>query len=63
VAYHVVDFNGYDETAAAIKVQKPKIIVWLDYGRQFPQLSSIVADGYIRVEDIEGATIFRLIRH
>ena len=63
VAYHVVDFNAYDETVAAIKSKMPKIIIWLDYGRQFPQLSAIISSDYARAEDIGGAMIFRLIRY
>lgn len=62
VAYHVVDFNAYDETALAIKLKMPKVIVWLDYGRQFPQLSAIISSDYARAEDIDGASVFRLIR-
>lgn len=62
VAYHVVDFNAYTETAAAITIQRPKIIVWLDYDRRFPQLSAIISNNYAEAGNIDGATIFRLIR-
>lgn len=62
VAYHVVDFNAYDETATAITIQRPKIIVWLDYDRRFPQLSAIISNNYVEAESIDEATIFRLIR-
>jgi len=62
VAYHVIDFNAYDETAVAITIQKPKIIVWLDYDRRFPQLSAIISNNYVEAGNIDGATIFRLIR-
>ncbi len=61
VAYHVIDFNAYDETATAITIQRPKIIVWLDYDRRFPQLSAIISNDYVEAGDIDGATIFRLI--
>ncbi|MBI5356764.1 hypothetical protein HZB78_04090 [Candidatus Collierbacteria bacterium] len=62
VAYHVVDFNAYDETVAAVKFKMPKIIIWLDYGRQFSQLSAIISSDYVRAEDIGGAAIYRLVR-
>lgn len=62
VAYHVVDFNAYDETAAAITIKKPKVIVWLDNDRRFPQLSAIISNNYVEAENIDGAAIFRLIR-
>lgn len=62
VAYHVVDFKAYDETAAAITIKKPKVIVWLDYDRRFPQLSAIISNDYAQAGDIDGAAIFRLIR-
>ena len=62
VAYHVIDFNAYDETAVAITIQKPKIIVWLDYDRRFPQLSAIISNNYVKAGNIDGATIFRLVR-
>ncbi len=62
VAYHVVDFNAYDETAAAITIKKPKVIVWLDNNRQFSQLSVIISNNYVEAGNIDGATIFRLIR-
>lgn len=62
VAYHVIDFNAYDETAAAITIQRPKIIVWLDYDRRFPQLSAMISNNYVEAGNIDGATIFRLIR-
>jgi hypothetical protein len=63
VAYHVVDFNAYEETVAAVKLKMPKIIIWLDNDRQFPQLSAIISSDYARAEDIDGTMIFRLMRH
>lgn len=62
VAYHVVDFNGYEETALAVKLKMPKIIIWLDNDRQFPQLSAIISSDYARAGNIDGAEVFRLIR-
>lgn len=62
VAYHVVDFKAYDETAAAITIKKPKVIVWLDNDRRFPQLSAIISNNYVEAGNIDGAAIFRLIR-
>lgn len=62
VAYHVIDFNAYTETAAAITIQRPKVIVWLDYDRRFPELSAIVSNNYAEAGNIDGAAIFRLIK-
>lgn len=62
VAYHVVDFKAYDETAAAITIKKPKVVVWLDHDRRFPQLSAVISNNYVQAGNIDGAAIFRLIR-
>lgn len=61
VAYHVVDFNGYGETARAIELKKPEIIVVMDdETRPFPTLFSILEANYIQTEKIDRATIYRL---
>ena len=63
VAYHVVDFNGYEETIEAIKSRKPKIIVVMeDEIRPFPQLFAILTGDYMRTEKIDGAIIYRRIK-
>lgn len=60
VAYHVVDFQGYEETARAIRAEKPKIIVVMaGESRPFPQLGQELAASYDRTDRIDDAIIFR----
>lgn len=62
VAYHVLDFNAAEETAAAIQQQKPRVIVTIDSRLQeFPQLQAILAANYVKSNQFEKALIYRRI--
>ena len=62
VAYHVVDFGGYEETARAIVDQKPTVILtFSDENREFPQLTSELAASYMKTKQIDTATLYRRI--
>lgn len=59
-AYHVVDFNGYDETVSAIRNRKPPIvIIFSGESRPFPQLFSELSSRYIPTTIIDDATIYQ----
>jgi hypothetical protein len=61
VAYHVVDFNGKEETIRKIKENKPSYIVWpKTETREFPELVGILMAEYTLAEKIEDTAIFRL---
>ena len=47
VAYHVADFNAYEETITALQQQKPKLIVKLQSEKlAFPALEEMLAEKY-----------------
>ncbi len=47
VAYHIIDFNGYEETINSIKNNFPKFIVYYPMNnRPFPQLDDTIKDNY-----------------
>ncbi|MBU1085669.1 MAG: hypothetical protein ABIJ43_05125 [Candidatus Beckwithbacteria bacterium] len=63
VAYHVVDFNGFDETILAFDKYKPKVVVLMKYEkRPFPQLKTRLATDYVLTEKIDQALIYRSIK-
>lgn len=52
-AYHIQDFNGYEETATAIEKQQPKfIVVDTTTGYRFPALQTIITFDYHFVNTI-----------
>lgn len=60
VAYHVVDFNGYSATIAALDRQRPKIIAVMTYeSRDFPELKARLATDYVQTTTIDQAKIYR----
>ncbi len=62
VAYHIVDFDGREETIADIDKAKPKwIVVMKTEKREFRQLMAVLASAYTRVETIEGAQMWRRV--
>ena len=59
VNYHIFDFNGFDETFAAIKEKQPRIIIKLtSEKRVFPQLDNLLSKYYIKTEEIGEADIY-----
>ncbi|MEA3354899.1 MAG: hypothetical protein U9Q63_00220 [Patescibacteria group bacterium] len=62
VAYHVVDFNGFDETILAFDKHKPKIVVVMEYEKRlFPELKTRLATDYVLIEKIDQALIYRRV--
>ena len=64
VAYHVVDFNAYEETLTRIERDPPRIIIlFQDESRPFPGLAAHVRNRYILTNQIDEASIYRLLSH
>jgi len=61
VAYHIVDFNGYDETMSALKIYLPKVIVYNPMDRRpFSQLDEFINNYYFLDKTIGSNLIFKL---
>ncbi len=61
VAYHIVDFDGYNSTMAEIKAYLPKFIVYYPMsGRDFNSLDSFIRNYYFPINVFGDATIFKL---
>ncbi|MBU1088658.1 hypothetical protein KKC08_02500 [Patescibacteria group bacterium] len=61
VAYHVADFNGFDETIRKIKISLPKFIVYCQNNKiPFPQLDSVLSDYYYLNQIFGNNLVFRL---
>lgn len=62
VAYHVVDFNGYDETMQAWEKQPPKVVLVMDYEkRPFKEMELRLATDYVLAGKIDQAWVYRLL--
>lgn len=57
--YHIADFSNQDEVIAELHIKKPKFIIILPGSRPFPLLSSFLQNGYLLIENIEGATVWK----
>ena len=61
VAYHIIDFNGWQETTQAIKKKRPTLIIRMKGEKQFSQLNQILSQEYLAVLELDGAKIFKRI--
>ena len=61
VAYHIVDFNGYQETINLIKAQLPQFIVYYPMSnRPFLELDSFISLYYFPTESFGTSIIYKL---
>ncbi|MDD4027136.1 MAG: hypothetical protein PHO75_03015 [Candidatus Shapirobacteria bacterium] len=61
VAYHILDFNGYQSTMDKIKTMLPKFIIYHQMSnRSFPDLDNFIENYYYIADNIGNATIFKL---
>jgi len=61
VAYHIIDFNGYQETMSALKTYLPKVIVFQPMnGRDFGQLEEFINNYYFLDKTIGSNLIYKL---
>jgi len=60
VAYHIIDFDGYQETIEALEAKKPGLIVKMKAEkRKFPELERFLKIHYIKVKTIDGGEIYQ----
>lgn len=60
-AYHIIDFDGFEETMAALRREKPILIIKLKEERiPFPQLESFLEKNYQLVKMIEDAEVYKI---
>ncbi|MDP3998335.1 MAG: hypothetical protein Q8P89_01825, partial [bacterium] len=61
-SYHIVDFDGYQETMSALEKNPPRFIIDLqDEGHPFPELKNFIQKNYSFFSQIDKALIYRLI--
>jgi len=58
VAYHIIDFDGYKETMAAIRKQPPRLIILVPFDKSFPELYTFLKSRYLLINEDEGTTIW-----
>jgi len=59
VSYHIIDFDGYQETINVLKTEKPLFIIKVKGERKFADLDGLVAANYLRVTTIDDMEIYR----
>jgi len=59
--YHINDFSTKDIIADQLNSNKPKLIILLSDSPNFQEISLLLRNNYIQVEDIRGAQIWNLI--
>lgn len=60
VAYHIIDFNGYEETIASLEKNPPRyIIVCQEESRPFPNLFAFIQKNYVLANQFGDFKIFR----
>jgi len=60
VAYHIADFNGYQETIDKLKSNSPKFIIYFPMeNRPFPQLDDILNRYYFLDKKVDSVLIFQ----
>ena len=58
VAYHIIDFDGYEETMRAMKKNRPLLVVLASFGHTFSDLNSFLEGNYLRVKVIDKMQIW-----
>ncbi len=62
VAYHVMDFDGYDETIKDFDKYKPKVVIVMEYEtKEFDELKVRLETDYLMTEKIDQAYVYRRI--
>ena len=61
VAYHIVDFNGYQLTMDKIKANLPKFIIYYEMpNRSFPDLDHFIKNYYFINKTVDNIIVFKL---
>lgn len=58
VSFHVHDLNQYDYTMTHLQANMPKYILILPGSGDYPRLTSLLAQRYVHVSDIDGVEIY-----
>ena len=59
VSYHIIDFNGYQETMMALTNNPPRwLIKTQDEKTPFPQLQEFIEDNYVPFQQMGKMEIF-----
>jgi len=61
VAYHIIDFSGWQDTLSAINSRKPSIIIMVDGEEEFAALELILKQQYLKINKIGKGTIYKRI--
>jgi len=60
VAYHILDFNGYDSTIDELQTHFPSLIIYFDdQNRPFPKLDDFIIRYYSLVDTVGNALVFQ----
>lgn len=57
--YHITDFSNQEEIISQLYTKKPKFIITLPDARPFPLLSGFLQDGYLLIQNIDGAAVWK----
>ena len=60
--YHIKDFSSPAETAAILTLEMPSFIVILPASQEFPEIKNLLFKNYGKVEEVEGAQIWKLLK-
>ena len=58
VKYHIIDFNGYQETMAALYQSAPRLIVMMRGDEEFPELEGFLKNYYFKNHAIGESEIY-----
>ncbi|AKM79800.1 MAG: hypothetical protein UX85_C0001G0042 [Candidatus Beckwithbacteria bacterium GW2011_GWB1_47_15] len=59
VAYHIYDFDGFEETLTALDEKRPSLVVMMEYEtRPFEGLTARLATDYVLVDKVDQALIY-----
>lgn len=57
--YHIFDFSSQEEIISQLSVKKPKFVITLPEARPLPLLSGFLQNGYLLIQEIEGASVWK----
>ena len=57
--YHIIDFNGWEETLKSIDQNKPELIVKIKSEKSFPTLEERISTGYRKIATLDAAEVFK----
>ena len=58
-AYHVIDFNGWQETLKSIDQNKPELIIKIKNEKSFPGLEERISTDYQKIYSTSNAEVFK----